>query len=371
MAITISGKTINDLTVKMMKSVLKDGTKSKSRNGDATKLHQVHYVLENPRERYLSLQGRKSNIFQLMAETLWLMAGSNRVDGYLEYFIKRAKEYSDDGIHWRGGYPERLVRFDQLQDVLDKFKKDGIHTRRAVFSIHMPDLDTYEGLETNYGLTFTKDQPCNLMGIFFVDDDKNFHLQIINRSNDIVFGSSINIFEFSFLHELMYYMVREQIDDTDDLKLGTYSSFSTNLHIYDFTANQAQEVIKSKQKIKETEYMHAIHLGDLAEKNMSEVHEFFQMLVQILEEFIVKGMPHRDQSWNNLKTLFYQYNMPKTCNTLYAYAGIVFDYIESKHRKEADMPPNLVYLNKLTCNDNLIYAVEKSAFRKFKTEVQG
>ena len=67
------------------------------------------------------------------------------------------------------------------------------NTRQAVISIWNPLLDL--------GVS-TKDMPCNDMLMFKIRD-KKLITTIQNRSNDLHLGLPTNIFQFSFMPELM------------------------------------------------------------------------------------------------------------------------------------------------------------------------
>jgi hypothetical protein len=110
-------------------------------------------------KRHLSLAGRKSNIFQLVGETIWVLSGSGKVTGYLETLMPRAPQYSDDGVVWRAAYGPRLFAYNQLTDVIKFFERDGKMTRRAVVSIFFPEYDTFTQLEKE-GLSDSKDFSC-------------------------------------------------------------------------------------------------------------------------------------------------------------------------------------------------------------------
>lgn len=180
----------------MVKSVLSDlqhnGKRVESRNGGCVSVKNRYLQIDNPRLRHLSLVGRKYNIYAMMAETFWVLAGDDRIGPYLEYFLPRAPDYSDDGITWRGGYGPRIFGNDQVQNIMDIFAKEGPSSRRAVMSIYEPSKDSYESLKTVYGLEASRDIPCNLMLHFFTehDDTSTLNMRVIQRSGDCFVGDT-------------------------------------------------------------------------------------------------------------------------------------------------------------------------------------
>lgn len=239
-----SGRDINELTKNCYKILNEDAIAIPSRNGDCRSLYEFTYRLTDPVKRHLSLTGRKSNIFQLVGETIWVLSGSGKVPGYLETLMPRAPQYSDDGVVWRAAYGPRLFAYNQLTDVVKFFERDGKMTRRAVVSIFFPEYDTFTQLE-KVGLTDSKDFSCNNLMYFYVTPDDRFHLKVTNRSNDSVFGQGINITEFSVIQELIFLKV-QQIHP--ELTLGDLTISSNNYHAYDSTVDQVQAVSNIEQR---------------------------------------------------------------------------------------------------------------------------
>lgn len=81
----VYGETINDVIMKALEKVLTEGVNVSTRNGDAVSIYDVSMILQNPRSRHLSLVGRKNNIFSTFAETMWVLAGDNRIKPYLNF----------------------------------------------------------------------------------------------------------------------------------------------------------------------------------------------------------------------------------------------------------------------------------------------
>lgn len=84
----VYGETINDVIMKVLEKVLTEGVSVTTRNGDAVSIYDVSLILQNPRSRHLSLVGRKNNIFSTFAETMWVLAGDNKIKPYLTFFFQ-------------------------------------------------------------------------------------------------------------------------------------------------------------------------------------------------------------------------------------------------------------------------------------------
>lgn len=338
---SVFGNTINELTKNAYQMLSDVATSIPSRNGDCYSLYDFTYRLLNPRARYLNLTGRTSNIFQLIGETLWILAGSSDVTGYLETMLPRAPQYSDDGIHWRAGYGPRLYRYNQLTDVIEFFRKDGKMTRRAVISIHDPSMDTFTGLKQIDGLEDSKDFACNLMLMFYVTPNDKFNCKVINRSNDSVFGMGINVTEFSVIQEMIYEQVKKFIPE---ISLGMLTVNSNNFHAYTSTWSQIDAVIESNDLIEhEAEEYKSLGVYDIT-------------ACQKYMEFFISNVTKYDGEHSMLYSGDIGFDPH---GTLADYCTVMLSYFASKNGN-----PNCALDVTDMCKD-LVDAILASKYRKF------
>jgi len=188
-----------------------------SRNGRVRELLNTKIVIRDPQRREVLTLNRKANVFAQIAETMWVLAGRNDIE-WLSAYLPRAKDYSDDGKTWRGGYGPRLrgghFGFDQLGHVVDLLREDPL-TRRAVIAIYEPQTDANPG----------KDIPCNDF-IQFQSRLGALHMTVTVRSNDVMWGwSGINAFEWSALQEIVAHML--------GIAVGTLTFNIGSLHLYE------------------------------------------------------------------------------------------------------------------------------------------
>lgn len=334
-----AGHDVNQVVCSAIRCINHSGVTRDSRNGPVKSIYRAEMVISDPRARYLNIPGRKSNIFQMIAETFWVMAGHDRLDPFLSHFLPRASNYSDDGVTWRGAYGPRMYAFDQLEDVVKAFEQDGLDTRRAVLSIYQPHLDSRVALGDKYGLESTKDLPCNNFINFWVDEDKRFHMELFQRSGDIIWGAgSINPYEFTFLQECVYELVKMRTGHKD-LKLGTYCHRVTNLHYYpEVVGKQIEEIIEKNQVFcwspsYEPEAM-SIDLGQLNDTH--KMREFFSHLVVKLSSVIavVKAREPASVAWevmDEFEELFATYSVPASrTNTLWTLIEVLVSQLTQK-----------------------------------------
>lgn len=189
-----------------------------TRNGKAL-VFQAPVIVEHtmPYRRVLFDVARNANPFFHYMEAIWMMAASERVD-FPAKFAKNINNYSDDGVILHGAYGRRwrtYWEFDQVEETIEKFKRDP-HTRRAVIAMYDPLEDgRYEG----------KDMPCNTH-LYFRNQDGRLNMTICNRSNDLCWGMlGSNIVHFSIL--------QEYIANACGLPVGSLYQFTNNLHVYE------------------------------------------------------------------------------------------------------------------------------------------
>lgn len=214
-----------------------------SRDGKVKEVLDMKTSLLNPYRRCVGGYNRDINVFFLLAEAMWIALGRKDV-GFLTLFNKRMENFSDDGKTFHAPYGYRLrhwgIRtedsfvednlnaskgYDQITDAIKMFSENP-NSRQVVLSVWNPNFDL--GYKT-------KDIPCNDMVMLKIRDGKLI-TTIQNRSNDLHWGLPTNIFQFSFLTELMAGAL--------GIELGTQTHNSQSLHIYEWN-DIAEKMAKS------------------------------------------------------------------------------------------------------------------------------
>lgn len=219
-------RNISDATLAALRDLLAKGKSLKVRGQEVLELRNRVTVLERPLERCLFLPRRGDNVFGQIAETLWVIGGRNDV-GWLETYLPRARDFSDDGSIWRAAYGPRLRRWSGV----DQFRavRDLIHgekeTRRAVMALFDPACD----------YVASRDIPCNNWLHWLIRDDR-LHLNVALRSNDVMWGfSGVNSFEWSVLHQAMAQWC--------GVVMGEVTYLASSFHLYQHHFEKAQQVV--------------------------------------------------------------------------------------------------------------------------------
>ena len=220
-----------------------------SRDGKVKEMLDMKTTLLNPYRRCVGGCERDINIFFLLAEAIHIALGRKDV-AFLTLFNKKMSDFSDDGKTFHAPYGYRLRHFgirtedsfvddnlnaskgyDQVIDAIKIFTENP-NSRQVVMSIWNPNFDL--GYKT-------KDIPCNDMVMLKIRNGKLI-TTIQNRSNDLHWGLPTNIFQFSFLTELMAGAL--------GVELGTQIHNSQSLHIYEWNdiASKMSENFVKKRK---------------------------------------------------------------------------------------------------------------------------
>lgn len=189
-----------------------------SRNGAVmTVPYPVMFELRDPTARVLTCPVRDANPFFHVAETVWMLAGSDDV-GFLTKFNKRYAEYAESDGRVHGAYGHRWHHHfakDQIWAVVKVLRADP-DTRQAVICMWDPVTDL-----TPRPL---KDRPCNTQ-LMFRRVGGALDMLVVNRSNDFFWGAlGANIVHMTYLHEL--------VAASSGMALGTYRVVTNNLHYY-------------------------------------------------------------------------------------------------------------------------------------------
>jgi thymidylate synthase len=235
---------VNSFLVGTSKLLLKHGVHRKTRGYNCWELPEpITIKIKNPTSRWVTLPERKWNLTLPYAESLWLASGRNDL-ALIGHYLKKMKQFSDDGIFMRAGYGPRLrcsnnnnLDFEQKEGILsltnqrgdqfyyiEQLLKNDLESRRGIITINSPQKDCFN-LEGS--LKVTKDFPCTSSLHFMINPlTKALDLITHMRSNDFIWGASaVNIFNFTFIQEYFSAIL--------GVPLGAYYHVVNNLHYYE------------------------------------------------------------------------------------------------------------------------------------------
>lgn len=233
--------TLDDLCRKVLPVLLKGADATQPSRNPAHERRGVLLELTNPRAR-LSRTETRGKPFSCLGELLWYLSGDNRLE-FIEYYIPKYREESEDGETVRGGYGRRLFAHpshNQVRSLIETLKS-GPDTRRGVLQIFEAD-DTSRRF---------KEAPCTL-ALQFLVRRKRLHLMVTMRSNDAFLGLPHDVFCFTMLQEIVARAL--------EIEIGEYKQFVGSLHLYDKDRPGAEQYLT--EGVRRSVAMPAMPLGD-------------------------------------------------------------------------------------------------------------
>lgn len=203
---------MSDLWYCLYKRLISNGELVHSRIGDTKHITDVTFCLTNPTKSITYNSVRKLSAKYMIAELLWYLSGSNKID-FIGKYAKMWNSLTDDGETVNSAYGYRIFHqfgFDQLKFCIDKLKANK-YDRQAV--IHIKDASNKP----------TKDTPCTCLIQFTVMEGKlNAHTYM--RSNDIWFGTPYDVIFFTLLQQI--------VSRETGIPLGKYYHTVGDMHVY-------------------------------------------------------------------------------------------------------------------------------------------
>lgn len=298
----VKAETFSEVYPEMNEYIMNNQEWSESRDGKVKEILDFKTQILNPYRRLVGGRERNENPFFLLAEAMWIFTGRKDVR-FLTFFNSNMKNFSDDGKVFHAPYGFRLRHWGVRSE--DKFCEENLHaaqgydqvadavkifdnnpnTRQVVLSIWNPDLDLG---------TKTKDIPCNDILMLKIRNGKLIST-IQNRSNDLHWGLPTNVFQFSF--------VTEMIAACLGIELGTQTHNSQSLHVYEWN-NIATTMLNSSEKtdlyeIAEERKIDFKFSHDVAANRLREIDYHLNVIIDNLER-IANGM---DENPDEVKDL--------------------------------------------------------------------
>lgn len=221
----VEESTLDDLMNNVLSQLLKLPFNVKGTRGTCSEIFGIILQLNNPQAR-LSRTETKGKPFSALGELLWYLSKSNKLE-FIEYYIPKYREDSEDGITIYGGYGSRLFnmhdKYDQI-DCIIKLLREKPHTRRAVIQL-FDASDTFGKY---------KEIPCTCTLQFAIRNEK-LNMFTSMRSNDAFIGLPHDIFCFTLLQEI--------IARTLGFEIGKYSHAVGSLHLYSDNIAQCEQYL--------------------------------------------------------------------------------------------------------------------------------
>lgn len=366
----VSCESFSEVYPEINKYIVENREWETCRDGNVKEILDFKTIIKNPYRRVVGGYNRNINPFFLLAEAMWIFTGRKDVR-FLSMFNKNMEKFSDDGKVFHAPYGFRLrhwgVRsedkfceenlhaaqgYDQIADAIRIFDNNP-NTRQVVLSIWNPDLDLG---------TKTKDIPCNDIIMMKIRNGKLI-TTVQNRSNDLHWGLPTNIFQFSFMTEI--------ISACLGIELGTQTHNSQSLHIYDwnnitdvmYNSNESNELYS---EVNAHEYKIDLNFSHFISANrLREIDYHLNVIIDNLEQ-IGRGKNDSEDEIQSVK-MFSEY-LYRVYMYLKTYLVYKLDINVSKDNKDKAVK---VALNSIEQNSNHdlfpnwdVYILAKNWFTK-------
>lgn len=232
----------------MLNTVVNTGADVTVRGLDMKEIIPGYFEIENPRDRLLNIDCRSNINKYIFGELMWYLSGRDD-NAFINKYSKMWSRLMDDGIHNNSAYGKYIfnkmpnkgfgVRYNgneviefksQWEFVKEVLTRDP-YSRQAV--IHIKPIQMYD----------TKDTVCTYFLQFFIRDNK-LDMIACMRSNDLMFGTTYDVFMFTFLQELMASEL--------GIEVGIYKHFASNMHIYMKDIEKINDIISEDAANRDT-----------------------------------------------------------------------------------------------------------------------
>jgi thymidylate synthase len=198
--------------------VLNTGKVLSPRGDKIRETRNVQFELDMNDNICTSFKARKFNLDYAKKEFIWYLGGDRFDDSIEKYASLWPKLKQDDGSYF-SNYGHYLFAEGQVKWALNQIVND-IDTRRASCVL----------LCLEHLFDDNKDMVCTY-GLNFAIRENRLDMSVSMRSNDLVFGTTNDVFCFSMLYEIAYGYLK--FIKYPDLERGTYCHKVDSLHIYE------------------------------------------------------------------------------------------------------------------------------------------
>jgi thymidylate synthase len=202
----------NDLFLLSANAIIENGKWITPRGLRCKELISAQLVLTNPKNCLITLEDRRLNYAYLTIEKMMYLSQFCNPEILIAYNNKMRDFLNLDKNDFDGAYGPRIAENFQLDYCFKELKSDP-DSRRAVVTIH-----------NSTDCRPTKDSACTLNWHFMIRDGK-LDMIVDMRSNDILWGTCLDVPAFAFIQEVMAKWLK--------IPIGNYIHNNSSLHFYD------------------------------------------------------------------------------------------------------------------------------------------
>jgi thymidylate synthase len=218
----------NDLFVDVSQYLIDKGKLTNPRGFNCYEIVSPQLILTNPGNALITIKERKLNYAYLIIEKFTYLSQISKPDAILDYNKNMVNFLNEETGDFDGSYGARIACNKQLDYCYNLLKKDK-DSRQAVITLH----DYRDKRES-------KDIPCTLSFQFLIREEK-LNMIVTMRSNDIVWGTCLDIPAFIFLQEVLASWL--------NIEMGEYIHNAGSMHYYDYHNEMLPKIIEKKDEL--------------------------------------------------------------------------------------------------------------------------
>tara|TARA_B110000879_G_C11176069_1_gene516012 strand:- start:2978 stop:3838 length:861 start_codon:yes stop_codon:yes gene_type:complete len=216
-----------------------DGDVSQPRDLKVKEL-QFGQIAIDPTRPIADFESRRFNWKYLAGEMAWYLKQDRDVD-YIGSFSNFWSGITNpDTNEINSNYGSLVINNEQFGWAIDSLLKDK-NSRQSIMFFNQPKFQ-FEG---------NKDFVCTMYANFFIRNNQ-LHMKVQMRSNDIFYGLTFDAPFFSFLHQSVYLILK---DEYTDLELGIYHHFADNIHFYERHFELAEDIKNSRTTLDDYQFI--------------------------------------------------------------------------------------------------------------------
>jgi len=197
-------------------------------------LIDFHYTLP-PRVRFMCFDARKLNLDYIKQEFMWYCRGDNK-----DVSIKHIAKMWDSLINQDGTINSNYGHYLFSSSA---GKNQGYSNFKRAASELIKDPDSRRAticiLSNDHLNSDTKDYPCTSYINFHIRENKLI-MYVRMRSQDAIFGMGNDAPCFSFIHEMMYTVLKVIYKD---LQMGNYHHTADSFHVYERHYEMVEKIL--------------------------------------------------------------------------------------------------------------------------------
>lgn len=213
--------------------LLNFGKLSTPRGLKVLEVENFNYEL-SPYVRFCNFKSRKLNLNYIKQEFLWYLRG-NKFDLEILKHAKLWKGLVNDDGSINSNYGQYIFGANGQFNNVVKILREDKDSRRASIMILSKEHLTMK----------TNDVPCTYSINFRIREDK-LNMTVRMRSQDAIFGMANDCPTFSFIHEMMFKVLKE---DYPKLEYGRYYHSADSFHAYERHFELLQKLVNDEFNI--------------------------------------------------------------------------------------------------------------------------